>query len=206
MKLFSLEEMGTGQVVRKEIQCAFNFVWKILFSSTLLNIVLFLPNKSSNSNYCPNGLLKLCSGLCFRICYFCCHLLIAVFWSFYFFPTIPWHLGCLHTVPWSLDCLPLSSEVICVHICVYVFVCIRAYNCVEGKWTIQKETVNLNKKEYLLINAKHRWEEQPHLQGAVAVQGGPRGATPCSRSGGVAMRRYPSSKVRSSGCALLEQL
>ena len=27
-----------------------------------------------------------------------------------------------------------------------------------------------------------------------------------SRSGGVAMRRYPSSKVRSSSCALLEQL
>ena len=34
----------------------------------------------------------------------------------------------------------------------------------------------------------------------------PRGATPCSRSEGVAVRRYPSSKVRSSGCALLEQL
>ena len=37
------------------------------------------------------------------------------------------------------------------------------------------------------------------------VAGGPRGATPHSRSGGVAVRRYPSSKVRSSGCALLEQ-
>ena len=35
--------------------------------------------------------------------------------------------------------------------------------------------------------------------------GGPRGATPCSMSGGVAVRRYPLSKVRSSGCALLEQ-
>ena len=35
--------------------------------------------------------------------------------------------------------------------------------------------------------------------------GGPRGATPRSRSGGAAVRRYPSSKVRSSGCALLEQ-
>ena len=32
-----------------------------------------------------------------------------------------------------------------------------------------------------------------------------RGATPHSRSRGVAMRWYPSSKVRSSGCALLEQ-
>ena len=35
--------------------------------------------------------------------------------------------------------------------------------------------------------------------------GGPRGATSCSRSGGVAVRRYPSSKVRSSSCALLGQ-
>ena len=33
-----------------------------------------------------------------------------------------------------------------------------------------------------------------------------RGATPRSRSGGAAVRRYPSSKVRSSICALLEQL
>ena len=35
--------------------------------------------------------------------------------------------------------------------------------------------------------------------------GGLRGATSRSRSGGVAMRRYPSPKVRSRGCALLEQ-
>ena len=35
--------------------------------------------------------------------------------------------------------------------------------------------------------------------------GGPRRAFPRSRSGGAAVRRYPSSKVRSSGCALLEQ-
>ena len=50
----------TQQVVRKEIQCAFNFVWKIMFSSMLLNIGLSLPHKSSTSNYCPNALLKLC--------------------------------------------------------------------------------------------------------------------------------------------------
>ena len=31
--------------------------------------------------------------------------------------------------------------------------------------------------------------------------GGPRGVTPSSRSGGATMRRYSSSKVRSSGCA-----
>ena len=36
--------------------------------------------------------------------------------------------------------------------------------------------------------------------------GGPRGAIPRLKSGGAVVRRYPSSKVRSSGCALLEQL
>ena len=41
--------------------------------------------------------------------------------------------------------------------------------------------------------------------GGCVDAGGPRGATPRSRSGGVAVRRYPSSKVRSSGCVLLEQ-
>ena len=35
--------------------------------------------------------------------------------------------------------------------------------------------------------------------------GGLRGATPRSRSERAAVRRYPSSKVRSRGCALLEQ-
>ena len=35
--------------------------------------------------------------------------------------------------------------------------------------------------------------------------GGPRGVIPRWRSGTAAVRRYPSSKVRSSGCALLEQ-
>ena len=81
MKLFSLKEMGTGQVVRKEIQRAFNFVWKIVFSFTLLNIILFLPNKSSTSNYCPNALLKLC------------------FWSLF------WNLLLLLPPP---DCRPLK--------------------------------------------------------------------------------------------------
>ena len=41
--------------------------------------------------------------------------------------------------------------------------------------------------------------------GGCAGAGGPRGDTPRSRSGGAAMRRYPLSKVRSTGCALLEQ-
>ena len=35
--------------------------------------------------------------------------------------------------------------------------------------------------------------------------GGLRGAIPRPTSGGAAVRRYPSSKVRSSGCALLQQ-
>ena len=61
MKLVALEERETGQVVMKELECAFNFVWKIMFSSMLVNIVLFLPHKSSTSNYCLNALLKLCS-------------------------------------------------------------------------------------------------------------------------------------------------
>ena len=103
MKLSSLKEMGTGQVVRKEIQCAFSFVWMIMFSSMLMNIVLFLLNKSSASNYCPNALLKLHFWPLFGICYFCCHLLIAVPWSFSFFPAVPWHLGCPRALPWSLD-------------------------------------------------------------------------------------------------------
>ena len=36
--------------------------------------------------------------------------------------------------------------------------------------------------------------------------GGPRRAIPRSRSEGVAVRRYPSSKVRSNGCALLASM
>ena len=35
---------------------------------------------------------------------------------------------------------------------------------------------------------------------------GPRGVISCWRSGGAAGRRYPSSKVKSSSCALMEQL
>jgi len=45
----------------------------------------------------------------------------------------------------------------------------------------------------------------PKSSGCVGA-GGLRGATPHSRSGGEAVKRHPSSKVRSSGCALLEQL
>ena len=64
------------------------------------------------------------------------------------------------------------------------------------------------------------WEEPPHTRGqgwrprgatphprsgGCMGAGGPREATTCSRSGGAVVRRYPSSKVRGNGCALLEQ-
>ena len=63
-------------------------------------------NKSSTSITVQMLYWNSASGLCFEICYFCCHLLIAVLWSFYFFPAVPWHLGCPRAVPWSLGCLP----------------------------------------------------------------------------------------------------
>ena len=46
----------------------------------------------------------------------------------------------------------------------------------------------------------------PHPRsGGCTGTGGPRGTIPRSRSGGAAVSRYPSSEVRSRGCALLEQ-
>ena len=48
-------------------------------------------------------------------------------------------------------------------------------------------------------------EDQPATKDrGCAGAGGPRGAISRGRSGREAVRRYPSSKVRSSGCALLE--
>ena len=46
------------------------------------------------------------------------------------------------------------------------------------------------------------WEEIPHIQGQEQWLWG---ATPRPRSGAAAVRRYPTSKVRNSGCALLEE-
>ena len=58
----------------------------------------------------------------------------------------------------------------------------------------------------------HSGGQVPRRTGATRLQGAgllgrrrARGAAPRSRSGGAAVRRYPPSKVRSSGCALLEQ-
>ena len=44
----------------------------------------------------------------------------------------------------------------------------------------------------------------PRSSGCMGARGS-RGSIPGSKSEGAAVRRYPSSKVRSSGCALLEQ-
>jgi len=51
-------------------------------------------------------------------------------------------------------------------------------------------------------------EEQPHVQGVVAAwaQEGREELLHVQGQEGWPVRRYPSSKIRSSGCTLLEQL
>ena len=46
---------------------------------------------------------------------------------------------------------------------------------------------------------------RPRSSSCCAGAGGPRGATPRSRSGRTAVRRHPLFKIRSSSCAFLEQ-
>ena len=74
---------------------------------------------------------------------------------------------------------------------------------------LEKVCFHSNPKErqsQRMLKLLHNCTQTPHLRsGGCAGTGGPRGATPCSRSGGAVVRRYPSLKVRSSGCALLEQ-
>ena len=48
-------------------------------------------------------------------------------------------------------------------------------------------------------------EEQPYVQGAARVQAGRKELLYIQGWGGAGVRRYPWSKVRSRGCALLEQ-
>ena len=50
-----------------------------------------------------------------------------------------------------------------------------------------------------------KWANPGPRSGGWVGIGGQRGAIPRWRSGWAAVRRYPSSKVRSSGCPLLEQ-
>ena len=71
-----------------------------------------------------------------------------------------------------------------------------------------------------LVSQKRGQEELPHVRGQGQQPRGatprprsggcagaeePREDTPCSRSGEMAVRRYPLSKVRSSSCTLLEK-
>ena len=58
-----------------------------------------------------------------------------------------------------------------------------------------------------IIKARNRLQEIDFHQrsSGCAGAGGPRGATPRSRSEGAELRRYPLSKERGSGCTLLEQ-
>ena len=94
----------------------------------------------------------------------------------------------------------------------------KSRSCIPGGMTKIIITIKYIIPLIKYINSR---EELPHtrgqerrLRGVTPYQsrggcvgaGGPRGATPCWRSGGAAMRRCPSSKVRNSGCASLEQL
>ena len=69
-------------------------------------------------------------------------------------------------------------------------------NLISGSSAFSKTSLNIWKLRGAI--------PRPRTGGYVGT-GGLRGATPHSRSGGAAMRKYPSSKVRSSSCTLLEQ-
>ena len=85
------------------------------------------------------------------------------------------------------------------------------------RWTTQKHC--LEELPFAWDQGQQPRGATPHPRSGVAAEmsnprqksggcpgaGEPRGATERSRTGGVAKRWYPSSKVRSSGCALLEQ-
>ena len=73
----------------------------------------------------------------------------------------------------------------------YIIICV--YNCM-------RQCTSVAERSY----------PTPDVRGSVRsgvcmAAGGPRGATSCSRSGGAAVKTYPLSKVRSSGCTFLEQ-
>jgi len=70
-----------------------------------------------------------------------------------------------------------------------------------GKTIVLTRRTFVDKVMSLLFNM-HGREELPHVQGQRQQ---PRGATLRLRSGAAAERSYQMSKVRSGGCALLEQ-
>ena len=74
--------------------------------------------------------------------------------------------------------------------------CARLQRCRNGQ------------KELPHVKGQGQWPggetTHPRSSGCMGT-GGPRGAILRSRSGAASVRRYPLSKVRSSGCALMEQ-
>ena len=93
----------------------------------------------------------------------------------------PWAPRDIHQ-PHSLLSQVQATSWVCSH------VCISMIHTTTWEWSYHERSYHT-----------------PEVRGGCTGAGGPRGATPRSRSGGAAMRRYPSSKVRGSGCALLEQ-
>ena len=74
----------------------------------------------------------------------------------------------------------------------------------QAKWLSEEVLQTTEKRREAKGTGEKERYTIPSSSGYVGT-GGLRGATPHSRSGGEAVRRYPSTKVRSSGCALPEQ-
>ena len=80
---------------------------------------------------------------------------------------------------------------------------------VRGQWRpggdIPRPRSGAARRSYLAPEARASGRKEQPEEWWLRSTGGPRGAIPPSRSGTVAVRRNPSSKVKNSGCALLEQ-
>ena len=94
----------------------------------------------------------------------------------------------------------------------YILKCFLTWLHIAKYW-YQSTDINLIEHIHLGEEQPHDWGRgrwlggptpRPRSRGCPGA-GGPRGAIPHWRSGRAAVRRYPSSKVRSNGCALLEQ-
>ena len=75
-------------------------------------------------------------------------------------------------------------------------------NLISGSSAFSKTSLNIRKFTVHVLLKPGLAQKRG---GCNSVEVRLRGATPCPRSGEVAERRYPTSKVRSGCCALLEQ-
>ena len=76
-------------------------------------------------------------------------------------------------------------------------------NLISGSSAFSKTSLNIWSAEQQVHSAGGSGREEiPHIQGQKQRL---RGVTPCPRSGAVTIRIYPTSKIRSRGCTLLEQ-